>query len=328
MSAARRPKRKAAVAALDAIAVQMKEQDDEDDEPIAEEEDLWEPVLFCSDIALPKELVLRILEFLPKKELVHRASLVSSAWCKATKHPLLWPALEADIWKKYPGDLPSKMAFSSMRQFHLFLGRPQFARLKTLVPPDIYRTLHRNVFDRIAEVNPFLEDLDLSGRSSIRQFLLVPFPEELPRLPALFQNLKKLRLCMRHVEQQHLVEFARLMGERLVELSVFTFALGKSFSDETFEAIAQNCPNLETFEYEFGGGLSSADGRLTKRGPIAVIKGCPKLKIFRVTVPFDVCPHVNRFVEENGYSSRLSLVLWYPKDDDLFNDSDSDSDLE
>jgi len=217
MSEARRPKRKAAIAANDAI-IQIKKQQQQDEEDDrnnssngASMEDqqqdklqqFTDPMPFCGgSVALPQEIMKEILDFLPKKDLVHRASLVSATWNHATKNPFLWPVLDADIWKKYPnrrhGGPPVHMALSSMRQFHLFLERPQFARLVTLVPPDIYRPRFP-VFNRISASCPLLEELDLSGSTSIRLNCFVAQPEELVLLPQLFPKLKKLRICMRRL---------------------------------------------------------------------------------------------------------------------------------
>lgn len=313
----RRPKRKAAVAALESLASMhtLEYQQDSMSQPIT-------PIIH----PLPHDISTTILEFLSKPELVHHVSLVSLAWCRATRNPALWPALEAETWKKYHGSgttlLPSKMVFSSMQQFFVFLRRPQFSRLRKLVPPDIYRTLHRNVFDRISASCPYLEDLDLSGRNSIRLNALIAYNEELPRLPDLFPNLKKLRLTMSHAKAETLAEFCRRLGERLTELSIFVELDGDHLVDDTFQVIAASCPNLEMFVYDSQCRPSSA-GQLSEQGPIALIQNCPKLKVLSVTVPLVACPHIDRYVEENGHSSRLKLSLMYPTPDD---EDDSDSD--
>jgi hypothetical protein len=133
MSDERRPKRKAAAAALDAI-FRIKEQEEatETDDAIPfdeEQDDLVQPILFCGgNIDMPKHLFVgEILDFLSKPDLVHCASLVSSTWCKATKDTILWNALDEDIWKKYPrrrnGGTPAKRVFPSMQLFYAFLPR-------------------------------------------------------------------------------------------------------------------------------------------------------------------------------------------------------------
>lgn len=87
---------------------------------------------------------------------------------------------------------------------------------------------------------------------------------------------------MRFVERVHLVDFVQSMGERLVELSVGIEAFGNDdaavsandLTDETFEAISRNCPNLESFRYLFEGhGVP----RHSERGPSSILQNCSKL---------------------------------------------------
>ena len=144
--------------------------------------------------SLPNEVCVHILEYLTKPELVHHVSLVSLTWCRASRQPVLWPVLDASVWKKHPRRLngnPPTTIFR-MKKFYEFLCRPQFSQLRKLVPPDIVRTLHRNIFDRIAAIAPHLQELDLSGCTSIRWFSLIAWSGELPRLPHLFTNLCKI----------------------------------------------------------------------------------------------------------------------------------------
>jgi len=288
-------------------------------------------IQFCGDtIAIPQELfVEHVLSWLSKPELVHHGSLVSNVWKQTCQHLLLWTELEAEIWKKFPSrndQPPSKMIFPSMRQFYLFLRRPQFSKLKKLVPPDLYRTIIGNVFAKLAQSCPRLEELDLTASTSIRLFCLVPYAGELPRLPDLFPHLKRLRVCMRFASRAALVEFARRMGDRLVELTVVAHAEPNDLYDETLEMIAQHCLNLEIFEYNFMAGVSPSHGRLSERGPIALLKKCQKLKVLRITVPLDVCPRVNKFFVETGYeaSRGLKLVLGFPTNDEFDSDDEGD----
>lgn len=340
MSGACRPKRKAAVAANDAI-IQIKKQqkqDEEDDRKAAaiisgaaendHQQDFTDPILFCGDsLALPQGIFIDILDFLPKNDLVHGASLVSTAWNNATKNPFLWLVLDAAIWKKYPpnrrsGGPPPRMAFSSMRKFHAFLQRPQFAQLQTLVPPDIYRTRFL-VFERISQSCPLLQDLDLSGSTSIRLHSMVAYPEELVLLPRLFPKLTKIKICMRRLQADHVTEFARRMGDRLVELDVRAYENDREAEDDevilpadgrhdlldsTLQAIAQSCPNLQLLSYEFSSYLGSW-GRLTERGPMALLQNCPKLQRLKLTLPPRFRWPVANFIHENGYDLQRGIDL-------------------
>jgi hypothetical protein len=327
----RRPKRKAAAAALDIIFLQKLYEEDDDDEddkkdlsPEEEEEEASMPLCFCGDsssIELPKEIfVEKILGFLPKPVLVHYASLVCKAWCEATRDPLLWEtALSADIWKVSQ----CRKFFSSMRKLFLFLSRPQFARLKRLATPLVaYRTIQRNVFDKIASICPLLEELDLSGVGFTAAMpvlcVVAPFEDELPRLPNLFPNLKRFGVCMRYATRKQLQEFARSMGERLEQLRIVVpwRKSSNDLIDDTFETIAEHCPNLSTFHYDLEEYQSPTHGFLSARGPIAIIKHCSLLRDFVVTVPRTACPDIFEFCRKHGYFSRTNIELLYPTADD------------
>jgi len=334
----RRPKRKAALAAHDAILrIKKQQQADDDDEQndinskngttamIGEQYDS-KPVLFCGgSITLPQEILKEILDFLPKKNMVHSASLVCSSWNRATKRPDLWPVLDADIWNKFP-------AFSSMRQFLLFLRRPQFARLRTLTPPSVYRTVRRNVFDQIARACPLLEEMDLSGTNSMLCNAVVPSGEELPRIPELFPKLKKIQICMRNAQAEQVAEFARGMGERLVGLSVQA-GTGRDrvdgrrhdLVDETLETLAEHCPNLERFCYDLASDFFIEE-RLSERGAIALIRNCAKLKYLRVHLPQASCDALHRLLQEAGGQPgrfELCLMAFVPADESELSDDES-----
>lgn len=117
---------------------------------------------------------------------------------------------------------------------------------------------------------------------------------------------------MRFVERENLEEFARRMGERLVELSVRVQALRNELFDDTLETIAQNCPNLKTFRYNSDVRRSPTHGQLSERGPNALIQNCSKLQLLHVTVPLEACPRIDRFVKENS-SVALGALSTVPR---------------
>jgi len=297
------------------------------------EKNCTSPMLLCGgSVAIPQEIMKDILDFLPKTDIVHSASLVCTSWNQVTKHPDLWPVLDAGIWKKYPmqrnGGPPSKTVFPSMRQFFVFLRRPQFSRLKSLTPPDMYRTLKRNAFDQLAQACPSLEEMDLSGSTSIRCLALVPLDKELPRIPELFPKLKKIQVCMRCAQVEELERFAQGMGDRLVELSVRSSLDDRvdgrrnDLVDATLETLAKHCPNLERFHYSFDSD-GWTEGRLTERGPMALLRNCTKLKFLHLYLPRATCPVVYRFIDENGYAKRgLKFRLMFNFLSGEFDDSD------
>lgn len=306
MTERRVPKRKAAEAALEAIS-RWKKNEKEDDE-----DDLVEPGLDCDGtVSLPYEIFLSILELLPKRELVHCASLVSRDWFVASQNPLLWPALESDIWKKHKP--PSKIF--TMCRFIRFLQRPQFARLKKLEPPPIlFRTMYRSVFDRIGKALPHLEDFDISGRASPGLLLGVrPYAGELHRVPALFPRLKKLTMDVSTYEQQDLLQLIENMGDRLVELQLVSRFEDDDTccsSNEVLKAIGQNCPKLETLRY-MDCICPSETNLITIEGIVAVLEGCPEMKHLELrSVQVEALDQVGDILQKGYHVLSLKMHSW------------------
>jgi glutaredoxin len=276
-----RPKRKAAEAALDAIRVSNTSE--EDDDMLLELDNEAAPTVFYGQIVigtctLPEEISLHILGFLPKTDLVHTISLVSTMWCHLSKSPLLWQSLD------FPMELKaSKKRLSSMARFTELLQRPQFASLKKLCFPNIHRTLNRNIFFKFSKACPLLEELDFEtvyeNRVGIR-----PYDDEMEKLPVIFPNLKKISLEMLFSTSKSLQRFTKGMGGRLVQLHV-TASRGvrerERCFDETLESIGLHCPNLESFRYGFFEDWHEEqfEDTVTDNGIISLIQGCSKLKV-------------------------------------------------
>jgi hypothetical protein len=276
-----RPKRKAAEAALDAIRISNTTE--EADDMLLELDNEAAPTVFSGQIVigtctLPGEMTLYILGFLPKTDLVHTISLVSTMWCHLSKSPLLWQSLD------FPMELKaSKKRLSSMARFTKLLQRPQFASLKKLSFPNVYRTMNRNIFHNFSKTCPLLEELDFEtvyGNSlGVR-----PFDSEMENLPFIFPNLKKVSLEMLRSTSENLQQFVKGMGGRLVQLHV---SAGRALQereccfDETLESIGLHCPNLESFRYGFleDWHEDHFEDTVTDNGIISLIQGCPKLKV-------------------------------------------------
>ena len=150
MSTRRRaPKRKAAEAALEGIMRDAAEEalyDNEDNIVLSNlrhrAEFVRGSVFWVGSVSLPDDISCRVLDFLPKCELVHRASLVSSSWwLLANRSPLLWHALD------FEND-PKTKEITSLVRFHKLLRRPQFASLKKLVPPCLVRTVQLGLLEQ------------------------------------------------------------------------------------------------------------------------------------------------------------------------------------
>jgi hypothetical protein len=185
-----------------------------------------------------------------------------------------------------------------------------------LEPPDLYRTVHRNVFDRLAGSSPLLEDLDLTGSASVRYLQLVIFDEELPRLPALLPKLKHIRLKTHTFKRETLIHFSDNMGQRLVELQVAPAAHNyedyRCFSDKVFKVIGQSCTSLEKFRYI---DEEHFRNNLTIQGVKALIRGCPKLNVLQLGVlSIGCCEQIDEFANKKKYRSlSVSVSLLTPR---------------
>jgi polyhydroxyalkanoate synthesis regulator phasin len=117
-------------------------------------------LLFCNEqVSLPADVFLQILDFLPKTDLVLRASEVSKAWLAMSRSPQLWTMEH--------GLLSRSTRITNMDHLLALLERPQFALLKTLAFPNLVR-LQENALEKIAESCPLLVYMDIGGLCSSR----------------------------------------------------------------------------------------------------------------------------------------------------------------
>jgi hypothetical protein len=209
-----------------------------------------------------------------------------------------------------------------MNHLLALLERPQFAFLKTLVPPDRVR-LRKKALKKIAESCPLLEDIDIgySIYSSMRAD-----DNTLMEIPALFPHLKKIRFYLTpgKVTRNGLWRFLETMADRLVDLRVFALvhhntAGAWALSDADLQEISRHCQNLEHFRYEqeyYNGGGEV----LSKDGVIALVRGCPKLKSIYLANTHNV-PKIEAFeyIAEHAANLKNLLVVG---DDRLMNNSD------
>jgi hypothetical protein len=199
-------------------------------------------------------------------------------WCCLSKSPLLWQSLD------FPMELKaSKKGLSSMARFTKLLQRPQFASLKKLSFPNIYRTMDRNIFRKFSKACPLLEELDFE--TVYGDWVGVrPLDSEMENFPAIFPSLKKLSSEMLRFASTGIRQFAKGMGGRLVQLHL---TAGRGYGkyqrcfDETLESIGLHCPNLESFRYGFLSDWHEHYGErtVTNNGIISLIQGCKKLKV-------------------------------------------------
>jgi hypothetical protein len=234
---------------------------------------------------LPEELAYHILGFLPKTELVHSISLVSTLWYDLSKSSVLWQTLDfsSDLKQSKEG----RRGLVSLRRFLKILQRPQFASLKYLSFPDIQRPrCSGKFFHQISKACPLLEEIDLATVYDERNVSVRPYPDEITKLPAIFPNLKKISLEMIRFDSNHLEQFVKAMDGRLTGLHLLASRESDSrythhCLNATLETIGRYCPHLTNFRYGFHWRLQENyfDETVTSKGIIALLRACPKLKV-------------------------------------------------
>jgi hypothetical protein len=278
-----------------------------------------QPLLFCKEqVSLPADAFLHILDFLPKSDLVLRTSEVSKAWLSMSRSPQLWTILDTEH-----GLISKSKRVTNMDHLLALLERPQFALLKTLVPPDKVR-LRKKALEKIAESCPLLDNIDIGYNlfSSMHAD-----DNALMEIPSLFPHLKKIRFGIQEkVTRNGLWRFLETMGDRLVDLRIYytmmTFqseAMGEwVLSDADLEEISRHCPNLEYFHYEQYDDINVGE-LLSKEGVIALVRGCPKLKSIVLANAMSVQMEAYEYIAEHAANLQNLLVVG---DYRLMNNSD------
>jgi hypothetical protein len=231
---------------------------------------------------LPEELAYHILGFLPKTELVHSISLVSTLWYDLSKSSVLWQTLDfsSDLKQSKEG----RRGLVSLRRFLKILQRPQFVSLKYLSFPDINRTISGQAFHQISKACPLLAEIDLATVYDERNLNCRPSRDDMTKLPAIFPNLKKISLEMFRFDSNHLEQFLKATAGRLAGLHLLAGRDRHRYShclDATLETIGRYCPNLTSFRYGFHWNFQENhfDETITSKGIIALLRACPKLKV-------------------------------------------------
>jgi hypothetical protein len=257
-----------------------------------------QPLLFCNEqVSLPADAFLHILEFLSKTDLVLRTSSVSKAWLAMSRSPQMWTVLDTEH-----GLIPKSKVITNMDHLLALLERPQFASLKTLVPPDKVR-LRKQALKQISESCPLLEDIDIgyslfSSMHADDNALMV--------IPSLFPHLRKIRFGLERVRRNGLWRFLETMADRLVDLRINTAATWV-LSDADLQEISRHCQNLEHFSYHqcdcYLGGI------ISKEGVIALVRGCPKLKSVVLVNMGSVQSEAFEYIAEHATNLQNLLVV-------------------
>jgi hypothetical protein len=225
-------------------------------------------------LMIPPELFMNILKFLPRRDIVVRASLVSKAWLSATRNSAMW-----DTFDYFPGQREMNMI-----KFVALLRRPQFSKLKVLIPPPKLKFGNFGTgFRKIASACPLVETVLAQASYYMSDECLLTTADCFPHLRSI-----SLRMC--DVSGGGVSAFAKAMGSRLKELMIvgsskFLMLVGlpgyapSEINDEVLKDISEHCPNLEKFtftswwdpRYPSGGGFSH-------EGLIHLFEGCPNLR--------------------------------------------------
>jgi hypothetical protein len=241
-----------------------------------------QPLHFCEGkVALSEDVFLHILDFLPKTEVVHKISLVSTPWLSVTRSPRMWHTLGPGS-----GLVEKSLQVTNMDHLLALLNRPQFPSLKTLVPPNKVRS-RKKAFEKIAEACPLLEEIDLGFDSFSKMH---PDDNDLMKIASVFPHLGKIHLRMRKITGKGLIQFAENMAERLVDLQLGAGYMSENYlSGNTLEAVSRHCPNLESFFYD----EKYHREPLSKESIIALVRNCPKLKRLAIMFTRQLSPEAN-----------------------------------
>ena len=167
--------------------------------------------VLLSDVSVPSTVMLNVLEFLPRYEAVHSASLVSKSWLAVARAPQFWTTLNHGA-----GLLEKSSTVTNMTDLLTFLKKPHFSSLKTLVPPHKVQT-RKKAFEDIALSCPLLENID----AGYHPFSLMKIDDAtMVKVPEIFPHLNSFRFNMYRVTDSGVKNFCLRMGERLVDLGI------------------------------------------------------------------------------------------------------------
>lgn len=237
-------------------------------------------VIRLSGVQFPPGVFIRILEFMPRRQAVHTASLVCKAWLAATRDSSFWKSLD-----HAHGLIEQSLSIMSATPLLELISRRQFASLKSLTPPCAV-TLSSKSLKRIAEACPLLEEIDIGF--AIYCNMLRVTDADFRSLPSLFPRLTGIRFSLRsRLTLAGIASFCQSMGTRLATLRISDFAPYRAYSecyDELLVIVAQCCPNLVQFEYgsTFDPTFYPSESLFSGKGVVALLKGCTGMKILNL----------------------------------------------
>lgn len=237
-------------------------------------------VILLSGVQIPKDVFIRVLEFMPRRQAVHTASLVCKTWLAATREPSFWKSLD-----HAHGLIEQSLSIMSITKLLELVSRRQFAALKSLTPPCAVPLTSKSL-KLIAKACPLLEEIDI-GFAIYCNMLHITDADFLS-LPSLFPHLAGIRFSLRsRLTLAGIANFCQSMGTRLATLRISDFAPYRVYSesyDELLVTVAQCCPNLIQFEYGsiFDPTFDPRESLFSEKGVIALLKGCTGMKILNL----------------------------------------------
>lgn len=231
----------------------------------------------CTFLPRPGRLARRCLSFyswfLAEEWSCSLSFLCLRSWLSDSRLPQLWYTLDTEnglIAK-------ARKQISNMDHLLKLLNRPQFALLKTLVPPHKVR-LKKQATKRIAESCPQIEKIDV-GYSTWSHMHVND--NDLLLLPSAFPHLSKIHVGIdRDLTRFELHHFFNTMANRLVDLRICICVYvstnqGFVFSNDDLTQLGCHCPNFTHFHYSYD---RSYPELFTAQGLIVLLCNCCKLK--------------------------------------------------
>ena len=223
---------------------------------------------------IPTEVMVHALSYLPMNDVTHNVSLVSTSFLEVSRRPELYHTLDF-VEETTPSSSSSSTTIWDMTQLLNLLRRPQFAKLKKLVPPEEIQLLEVTELEIIAKCCPLLEDFDVGTGSRSK---MTTRDEHLEVLPQLFPHLTNVGFNTGDISDAGIANFCETMGSRLKSIRICDgyYCYGARLTTNALkDSIAMCCPNLEHFECNC---VCLFGSEITDDGIIPILKHCRKLK--------------------------------------------------
>ena len=224
-------------------------------------------------INLPEDSFVNILSYCTGRGVV-KAGEVSEAWLATSRSPTFWEKLDSS------SGLTNESKKLNATGLVQLLGRPQLASLTNLTIPYKIK-IGKTTMKQIAKACPHLEALDMgyTFNSGIN-----PKDDDLIQAAESFPSLKSMRHDMWSITAYGVGQFARAIGEQLVDLRILGETITRHYlSDFVINIIADACKNLEHFEYKLRTYYyASSLDMLSGEGIKALVEGCRKLGVLEL----------------------------------------------